>query len=94
MSDFKRYMRVSKSSEDKGIHLKKLSSVLDTPHWREVLEEIEDCLLKRYEWYDECKTYEDFMAVQGHIKGLKSVANLNGLIKIVTARRLRIRPPD
>tara|TARA_Y100001951_G_scaffold80017_1_gene67954 strand:- start:430 stop:714 length:285 start_codon:yes stop_codon:yes gene_type:complete len=94
MTDFKRYMRVSKSSEDKEIHLKKLASVINTPHWREVLEEIEDCLLKRYEWYDECKTYEEFMVVQGHIKGLKSIVNLNGLIKIVAARRLRIRPTD
>jgi hypothetical protein len=87
-------MRVSKSPEDKDLHIKKLANVLDTPHWREVLEEIEDTLLKRYEWYDECTTFQEFIAVQGQIKGLKSIATLNGLIKIIASRRLRIRPPD
>lgn len=94
MSAFKKYLRVSKNLEDKELHLKKLSAALDTPHWREILEEIEDTLLKTYEEFDTCTSIEGFLSIQGEVVALKKIANLNGLLKIVAHRRQRIRPTE
>ena len=94
MNSFKKYLRISKHPDDKELHLKKLSAVLCTPHWREVLEEIEDTLLKTYEEFDTCTNIEGFLSIQGEVVALKKIANLNGLLKIVAQRRQRIRPTE
>lgn len=94
MSSLKKYLRVSKSPEEKEIHLKKLADVLDSPHWREVQEEMEDTLIRSYESFEQCNTYEEFMAVQGEVKALKKLANLNGLAKTVAFRRQRLRSTE
>jgi hypothetical protein len=90
----KKYMRVSKSPEDKTAHLKKLVEVLSSPHWQEVLEEMEDILIKAYESLEDCKTFEDFIALQAEVIALKKLAGLSGLTKTVAFRRQRIRPPE
>ena len=89
-----KYLRVSKSPEEKEQHLRKLAGVINTPHWQEVRDEMEDALIKGYERFDECETYEQFVRVQGEVLAIKRLANLNGLIKIVSARRHRIRTPE
>jgi hypothetical protein len=94
VTSFKKYLRISKNRDDKELHLKKLSAVLCTPHWREVLEEIEDTLLKTYEEFDTCTNIEGFLSIQGEVVALKKIANLNGLLKIVAQRRQRIRPTE
>ena len=92
--NFNKYLRRAKSPEDKEIHLRKLTSLLETPHWKEVAEEIEDMMIKSYESFDECKTLEEFLGLQGQVLALKKMANLNGLLKTVAYRQQRIRPPE
>lgn len=89
-----KYLRVSKSPEEKEWHLRKLAGVINTPHWQEVKDEMEDALIKAYERIDECDSYESFIKAQSEILSIKKLANLNGLMKIVASRRHRIRPPD
>ena len=88
-----KYLRVSKSPEEKEQHLRKLAGVINTPHWQEVREEMEDALIKGYERFDECETYEQCIRGQGEILAIKRLANLNGLMNIVASRRHRIRTP-
>jgi hypothetical protein len=89
-----KYLRVSKSPEEKEWHLRKLAGVINTPHWQEVKDEMEDSLIKVYEKIDECDSYESFIRVQSEALAIKKLANLNGLMKIVASRRHRFRPPD
>ena len=88
-----KYLRIAKSPESKEQHLRKLAGVLNTPHWQEGKDEMEDALIKGYERFNECETYEDFIRVQSEVLAIQRLANLNGLMKIVVARRDRIRPP-
>ena len=89
-----KYLRVSKSPEQKEQHLRKLAGVLNTPHWQEIREEMEDALIKGYERFDECETYEQFVRVQGEVLAIKRLANLNGMVNIVSTRRHRTRTPE
>lgn len=89
-----KYLRVSKSPEEKEWHLRKLAGVINSSHWQEVKDEMEDALIKAYEKVDECSSHESFIRVQSEIMAIKKLANLNGLTKIVASRRHRIRPPD
>jgi len=88
-----KYLRVSKQQDDKLLHLRKLEGVINTPHWKEVREEMEDSLLKEYMRIEECNTLEEFIQVKANIFALKRLAGLNGLVETVHGRRLRVRPP-
>tara|TARA_R100001530_G_scaffold66603_3_gene47621 strand:- start:33 stop:335 length:303 start_codon:yes stop_codon:yes gene_type:complete len=90
---FKKFLRVLKPSEDKRIHLEKLASVINTPHWQEVRDEMEDSLMREYMRIEECKTLEEFIACKANISALKRMAGLNGLVDIVSGRQFRVRPP-
>jgi len=89
-----KYLRVNKPQGDKRLHLEKLASVINTPHWQEVREEMEDSLIKEYMRIEECNTLEEFMGVKASILALRRLAGLNGLVETVHGRRLRIRPPQ
>tara|TARA_R110000765_G_scaffold343516_3_gene433563 strand:+ start:622 stop:915 length:294 start_codon:yes stop_codon:yes gene_type:complete len=89
-----KYLRVSKNKDEKLRHLSKLEGVINTPHWREIREEMEDSLLKEYMRIEDCNTIEEFIQVKSNIFALKRLAGLNGLVETVNGRRLRIRPPQ
>jgi len=88
-----KYLRVSKTPEQKEFHLRRLSSLINSPEWGEVKDEMEDTLIKCYEKLDSCVTHEDFIRVQSEVLAIKKLAHLNGLMNIIATRRNRIRPP-